>query len=148
MRGKFRRHFFLDLLHRRVRVAGVQVREGAFGAIKQAAGAFQSDNGVIERRFLGIVGDGADFLELLAHASHDRRGEMFVLDFIERRNSIRKRALRKQRVIGCRGARLGCGHGGDLRAEKEGASSEKVKMSHKDLWLSENLQRPTLNVQL
>ena len=85
VRRQLWRHFFFDLLQRWIGVAGVEVRERALGAIEQTAGALERDHGVVERRFLGIVRDDVDFLELLAHSGFYRRDEMLVLDLIERR---------------------------------------------------------------
>src|SRR6266542_2069808 len=57
MRRKFRRHFLLDLLPRRVCVACVQVREGSLRAIEQSSAALERDDRVIERRLVRTVRD-------------------------------------------------------------------------------------------
>ena len=90
VRGELRRHFLFDFLHLRIRVACIQIFKRAFGAIEQAAGAFQRDNGVVEGWLFRIVRHRFNFLELLAHAFLDCRREMFVLDLIERRDVIGK----------------------------------------------------------
>ena len=96
------------------------------GAIEQAAGALERDHGVLERRYLGIVRDQSDFLELLAHAGFDGGDEMCVLNLVERRVVIRQRAFFQQRIIG-----IGGGHGGDLRSVEQCASGKEVSESHK-----------------
>src|SRR5439155_26101198 len=96
-------------------------------AIKQAPGALERDNGVVEGRFGGTIRDRLDFLELLAHAGFNRRDEVLVLDLVERRIVIRERAFFKQRIIGGSSG----GHGGDLRAKKKNARDEGVEISHR-----------------
>ena len=85
MRGKLRRYFFIDLLPGRICIAGVEVRKRALCAIEQSAGALEGDDRVVERRFLGIVRDRLDFLQLLSHSSFDRGDEMLVLNLVEGR---------------------------------------------------------------
>ena len=85
MRGKFRRDFFIALLPGRICIAGVQVRKRALGAIEQSPGALEGDDRVVERRFLRIVRDRLDFLQLLAHSGLDRGDEMLVLNLVEGR---------------------------------------------------------------
>ena len=85
MRGKFRRDFFIDLLPGGICIACVEVRKRAVGAIKQSTGPFKRDDRIVERRFLGIVGDRVDFLQLFAHSGFDRGDEMLVLNLVEGR---------------------------------------------------------------
>ena len=93
VRGKFRRHFFIDLLPGRICIAGVEVRKRALGAIEQSAGALEGDDRVVERRLLRIVRDRLDFLQLLAHSGFDRGDEMLVLNLVEGRVLIWQDAL-------------------------------------------------------
>ena len=93
VRGKLRRHFFIDLLPRRICIAGVEVRKRALGAIEQSPGALKGDDRVVERWFLRIVRDRLDFLQLLTHSSFDRGDEMLVLNLVEGRVLIWQDAL-------------------------------------------------------
>ena len=120
MRGKFRCHFFIDLLSRRICIAGIEVRKRALGAIEQSSGALERDDRVVERWFLRIVRDRLDFLELFAHPSLDCGDEMFVLNFVE------GRVLIWQHTLGCEWIVLQIGgkHGGDLPNIEHHASKE------------------------
>ena len=100
VRCEFRRQFLIDLLPRRICIAGVEVRKYALGPIEQSAGALQGDDGVIERRFFRIVCDRFDFLQLIAHSGLDRGDEMFVLQFVESGIVIWQRAFGHQWVVG------------------------------------------------
>src|SRR5215475_15552932 len=99
MRGQLRRYLFLNLLHRGVRVAGVEVRERCFRAIEQTSRLLERDNGVVEGWLFRAVRDRLDLLELFGHAGLDCRGETFVFDLVERRIMKRQLALSHERVV-------------------------------------------------
>ncbi len=99
MRRKLRRNFCIDFLARRICVGGVEIRERPLCAIEEPAGSLQRDDGIVEGRFFRAGGDRINFLELFAHASFDRRNEMFVFDLIKRRRVIRKSAFHQKWIV-------------------------------------------------
>ena len=99
MSGQLRGHFRLNFLQRWIGVAGVEVRESALGAVEQAAGAFEGNDGVLERRLVGKVRERIHFLELLAHAGLHGRDEVFIFDFVERWQVIRQRTFNQERIL-------------------------------------------------
>src|SRR3954468_6191338 len=94
VRGELRRRFLVDLLPRRICIAGVEIRKSALGALEQSSSALECDNRVVERRFFRIVRDRLDFLQLLTHSRLNRGDEMLVLNLVERRGLIRELAFR------------------------------------------------------
>ena len=85
MSGEFRRDLAIDFLAGRIGVCGVEVRKNRVRTVEQLARAFHGHDGVFKSRFLGVRRNLSDLLQLLAHTGFDRRGEMFVLYFVERR---------------------------------------------------------------
>src|SRR5213080_3035837 len=126
MRRKFRRHFLLYLLPRRVCVACVQVREGSLRAIEQSSAALERDDRVIERRLVRTVGDRVDLLQFFAHSDLDRGHKMFILDLVERRVVIGQRAFDREWIV----VKIGGGHGGDLRKTEQCATEDAKSMWH------------------
>src|SRR4051794_18418850 len=120
MRGKFLRHFFVDLLPGRICIARVEIRKCALGAIEQSSGALERDDRIVERRFLRIVRDRLDFLQLLTHSRLNRGDEMLVLNLVEWRVLILQGALRSERIV----LEIGGEHSGDLRNVEQRASKE------------------------
>ena len=100
MRGKFRSDFGFNFLANGIGIGGIKIREYPLGSIEKLAGSFQSNEGIVETRFLRVVCDRVYVLELFLHAGFDRRGEMLVLDLIERGHVIGQRAFGEQRIIG------------------------------------------------
>src|SRR5690606_29284579 len=85
VRGKLRRELGLYLLPPVVRIRADKVEENGRRAIEQPAGALESDDRVLERRRLAVRRNRVDLGELLGHAALERRGEVLVLDPVERR---------------------------------------------------------------
>jgi hypothetical protein len=123
VRRQLRRDLGLDLLHRIVAVALVQVEEHLRHARQEAPGALERDDRVVERRRGGILRDRVDLLALLGHAAFERRHVIRVVDLVERRQVIRQRAGREERIrrrgrrhrrgdwrLCRRGCGCGCGH--------------------------------------
>ena len=78
--------------------APVTPSKAAMTRSSKLAALFHGDDGVVERRGLGIIGDGLDFGLLLRYARLDCRLVIFILDFVERRCLKRERTGRIKRV--------------------------------------------------
>ena len=99
VRGKFRRHFLLDLLHRRIGVAApfrfekMRSRGRAIRPIRSIATIVFSKVG-----FSGLAAIFSISFNSSAIPCSIAGREMLVLDLVERRKVIRQRAFGQQRI--------------------------------------------------
>lgn len=100
VRGELGREGALDLLHLGVGVGAGEVAEHGTDAAEEAAGAFERDDGVVERGRGGGARDGGDFGELCGHARLVGRQEMGVFDEVETRIVERQGALGEEWIGG------------------------------------------------
>jgi len=110
--GQLRRQRLLGGLQGRVGVRRGHGIEHQHGARQQRAGALHRLDGVGEGGRLGVVGDGADLAQVLAHPLLDRRLVVGVADAVERRGLERQRAGAQQGVLALGVGGGGIGHGG------------------------------------
>ena len=111
--GVLRRQRFLGSLQGLVGVGAGEHEEHVGAAREQFAAALHGLDGVLEGRRLGVVGDGANFGQVLLHALFDGRLVVGVFQLVEGRRLERQRAGRHQRILGRRGGGgLGSGHRG------------------------------------
>ena len=100
VRGKFRRHFFFECLESGVGVAGAEVGKDAARS-RQHAPDFSSATIVFSKvGFSFCFAIASDFFFLLGDSLFEGRLEVLVLDLVERRQVVRKRAFSKKRVGG------------------------------------------------
>jgi hypothetical protein len=97
--GQQRRDGLLHFLHLRVGVRRVQVAEHARHTVEELAAALHGDDGVLEARGLGAVGDRLDFRQAVGHALLEGRQVVLVTDQVERRHAIGQRARREEGVL-------------------------------------------------
>jgi hypothetical protein len=74
---------------------------------EQESRFFQRDDRVFESRFVGLLRDGVRFLFFLGDSLFKRRFEMLVLDLVERRQLVGKRAFSEKWVGGHVGFLIG-----------------------------------------
>jgi len=122
VRGQQRRHGGLHLLHLRVGVGADQVEEHVGHAQQYLAAALGGDDGVVEGRRLGVVGDGVELGALLGHALLEGRQVVRVGDAVERRQLVRQRA-RFEEGVG-RGRRGLVGGGAEGRQREAGGQGQ------------------------
>ncbi len=87
-----------DSLHLRVRHRRDEVEEGPGSPIQRLTRPLERDERVLERRGIGLLGNGEDLLPLLRHPRIERRSEVVILDPVEVRHLERKRALAEQGI--------------------------------------------------
>ena len=100
VRGKLRRHFFLDFLQSGIGVGPGEIRKDPAGAIEELAHFLERDDRVLEGRLLRLLRDGFGFLLFLRDPLLQRRLEMLVLDLVEGRHLIGQSAFREERIAG------------------------------------------------
>ena len=99
VRGHLRRDFLLDFLQGIGLVRRRQVIEDAGDATQQGAALLHRDQGVVEGRRLGVVGDCLDFLLMLGHAALERRQVVAFLVLVELRRAVLQRTRLEERVL-------------------------------------------------
>ena len=113
--GQLRRHLTLDGVERVIGVGTGHAEEGGRNPAQHLAAALHRDDGVFKAGRIGLVGDGVDLDQLLAHAFVEGRRVMLVVDLVEGHRMQVKRAWRIERVgldAGRdRGSGCGCGSG-------------------------------------
>src|SRR5579871_6361549 len=88
----------LQLLQCWVGVRSGNAREYSHDAAEEHAAPLHGDDGIVERRRFGIVGDCGDLCLLLRHAGFDRGLVVLVADGVEGRRLEGKRARRKEGI--------------------------------------------------
>src|SRR5438093_4753398 len=126
----------LDILAQRISFVVVEIGKCPLGSVQILTSSFQSNNGIVESRFIGTARDGLDFLELLLYAGFDRGHEMLVLNLIERRHVIRQRAFGEKWILGVLHGRILSGDRDscDLR---EGERYENAQRDSERIWEKE-----------
>ena len=91
-------HGTLDGLQGRVRVARGEVEEHTSYVFEGLARALHCHHGVLERGRCGVARDGIDAFKVRGHRLFESGLEIRVLDLVERREVVGKRAFGEQRV--------------------------------------------------
>jgi len=99
---QLRGDLFFQLLERVIGIGAGERVEDDLDPRERLAAPFERHQGVVEGGRAGVVGDGLDFGDLLAHARLEGRREVGVLDLVKRRRRERQGDRREQRV--CRRA--------------------------------------------
>ncbi len=96
--GEHRRELLFELVGDVVRVGRALVEEDPRDPLEQLPAALERHQGVLEGRRLGIREDRLDLGALLGHAALEGRLEVLVADVGERRQRVRQRARREERI--------------------------------------------------
>ncbi len=91
----------VDGVHGVVFIRRIDTVEHALYAAEKLARAFQGDNRIIESRRCLVIGNRADFLQLVRHALFESGHVVTILDLVEGRSLIGQGAGLKERIGRC-----------------------------------------------
>jgi len=109
VRGELRRDVALDGLQLRRRLRCGEIEEQPLDPVKAVAALVERRNRVVERRRVGVLGDGVDLGAMGVHRMEERGKVMLGFDLVERRQFVRCLPGLQQRIGGVGHLRRGTG---------------------------------------